>query len=477
MTATAAEALELALWLNRAPAHRNALLGRPLPEGIGQLLRVATGADDAVAAASRITGEPPQVVLEAVRFYLQQVLFHEDADAYRVLGLRSDASQAQAREHHRLLQHWLHPDRRGKDEWESIYAGRVNSAWTRLRTPQSRRAYDEERSAQGSIRDPAREPEPTITGPIRVARWRGDPEGGPGDRGRSITIGVLGGCVGLLVLIALRPDKPPQWVEGPSSDRIAAEATAEATAGDGASPFAILDAALTREPSQAASAPQVAASLPRASEAAPRVALPAPATQEAPLPTPRTIAVAATRPPVARPDAVPDVTVAAKAIPEPVRRATDAPVVPPEPAAAIAVVVDAGSQPVVPAEVRPRVAKPAPAPARPIPDPLARMTQARDRARLIVAYLDDPKSGQPPVWNDVRTALDAERVRKALHGRLGSSGGVRLQLRSPRWRLSSDGAHLDSDYRASGERGRLGIDFVWREEQLLVSALSVVPAT
>ena len=102
MTATAAEALELALWLNRAPAHRNALLGRPLPEGIGQLLRVATGADDAVAAASRITGEPPQVVLEAVRFYLQQVLFHEDADAYRVLGLRSDASQAQAREHHRL---------------------------------------------------------------------------------------------------------------------------------------------------------------------------------------------------------------------------------------------------------------------------------------------------------------------------------------------------------------------------------------
>lgn len=462
MTATAAEALELALWLYRAPAHRNALLGRPLPEGIGQLLRVATGAEDALAAASRITGEPAQVVLEAVRFYLQQVLFHEDADAYRVLGLRSDASQVQAREHHRLLQHWLHPDRRDKDEWESVYAGRVNSAWTRLRTPQARQAYDTALSAQGALAEPARGPDLPVTGPIPVARWHVDPSGGHRDRGRSVAIGVLAGCVGLLVLIALRPEEPPQWVEAPLPPRMAAEEEAA----EDARPFAVFDEVLAREPVRRAPMPQVAPPTPPSIDASP--------------PKPRVIpAIAAGRQLVQRPSAATAALALAPDTPtrEPIQRPARTPVVPPAPVAAIALVPEARPVPIVLPEAPPKAASPEPAAIAPISDPLARMTQARDRARLVVAYLDDPQLGQPPVWNDVRTAQDAERIRKALHGRQGSKGELQLQLRAPQWRLSADGAHLDSGYRAASEQGRLDIDFVWREEQLLVRALSVVPAT
>ena len=214
MTATAAEALELALWLHRAPARRAALLGRPLPDGIGQLLRVASGARDQVAAAATITGEDEATILEAVRFYLQQILFHEEADAYRVLGLSPDDSHQRAREHHRLLQQWLHPDRRGADEWESVYATRINQAWSQLRTPQGRAAYDAALLANGTTgpgtpggsrhggeyRDAAR---PIQVQPLQASRARS----------RNLTLVVLVGCIGLLVLIALRQETPPQWQE------------------------------------------------------------------------------------------------------------------------------------------------------------------------------------------------------------------------------------------------------------------------
>ncbi len=76
----------------------------------------------------------------AVRFYLQQILFQPDADAYRLLGLASDAAPESVQRHYRWLQSWLHPDRRG-DEWEALLATRVNWAWKHLRTDAARRSY------------------------------------------------------------------------------------------------------------------------------------------------------------------------------------------------------------------------------------------------------------------------------------------------------------------------------------------------
>ncbi|MEJ5207474.1 DnaJ domain-containing protein [Denitratimonas sp. CY0512] len=83
-------------------------------------------------------------LLEAVRFYLQQVLFEGSKDAYRTLAVPPDADIEEIRERYRWLQRWLHPDRRGAD-WESLFTTRLNQAWSQLRTPAARAAYDEER--------------------------------------------------------------------------------------------------------------------------------------------------------------------------------------------------------------------------------------------------------------------------------------------------------------------------------------------
>src|SRR5690606_41473420 len=89
-----AQILETALALQRAPGERFRLRERPLPDGIVHVLEIASGSPQALAGAAAETGHGEQELLEAVRFYLEQVLFAaEDADAYRVLGLAPDAPQ------------------------------------------------------------------------------------------------------------------------------------------------------------------------------------------------------------------------------------------------------------------------------------------------------------------------------------------------------------------------------------------------
>jgi hypothetical protein len=132
MTGETSEALDQALWLHQAPGRRKLLQARPLAEGQELLLRIAAGSGSALEAAAAATGQPAQRIGEATRFYLQQVLFTDDADAYRVLGLQRGASADEIRHHHRLLQRWLHPDR-SDDPWNEVFAARVNQAWTALR--------------------------------------------------------------------------------------------------------------------------------------------------------------------------------------------------------------------------------------------------------------------------------------------------------------------------------------------------------
>ena len=137
------DALEWAIALARAPSERVSLRQRALPaQGMERLLQVASGTShDAVAEAAQRAGQPEADVVEAARFYAREILFHQGADAYRVLGLQRDAGQAQIKAHHRLLQQWLHPDRHTSD-WDAIFAARVNAAWNQLRTLEHRRAYD-----------------------------------------------------------------------------------------------------------------------------------------------------------------------------------------------------------------------------------------------------------------------------------------------------------------------------------------------
>jgi hypothetical protein len=120
--------IELALDLARMPALARSSVVPPLPPNVIELLRIAARSPEACQAAMAQTGEPRQVLIEAARFYLQQVLFRPDADCYRILGIQPAASRATAREHMRWLLEWLHPDR-NNNSWDGVYAERVLQAW------------------------------------------------------------------------------------------------------------------------------------------------------------------------------------------------------------------------------------------------------------------------------------------------------------------------------------------------------------
>src|SRR5947207_3589990 len=120
--------IELALDLARMPALARSSVVPPLPPNIIELMRIAAASPQACQAAAAQTGEPKPVVIEAARFYLQQVLFRPDADGYRVLGIEPSASRATARDHMRWLMEWLHPDR-NNNSWDAVYAERVLKAW------------------------------------------------------------------------------------------------------------------------------------------------------------------------------------------------------------------------------------------------------------------------------------------------------------------------------------------------------------
>src|SRR6516162_11817042 len=120
--------IELALDLARMPALARRSAVPPLPPNIVELMRIAAGSPEACRAAVAQTGEPRHVVIEAARFYLQQILFRPDADCYRILGIEPTASRETARSHMRWLLEWLHPDR-NNNSWDAVYAERVLKAW------------------------------------------------------------------------------------------------------------------------------------------------------------------------------------------------------------------------------------------------------------------------------------------------------------------------------------------------------------
>lgn len=179
MTAGHSSAIEQALALLRAPALLPSVRQRPLPEDLPQLFRLAAGDEEALAQIEAATGEARPRLAEAATFYLQQVLFAPGADHYRTLGVAAGASDEQIRQHYRLLLRWLHPDR-NRDEWDAVYADRVNRAWQDLRTPERRAAYDRQRSEQrgggadvvapaaGGFR--ARPPVPVAASPVLSSR-------------------------------------------------------------------------------------------------------------------------------------------------------------------------------------------------------------------------------------------------------------------------------------------------------------------
>src|SRR5690606_17343568 len=198
----ATDILETALALHRAPGERFRLRERPLPPGVVHLIEIAGGAPGALRAAAEDLGEPEALLLDASRFYLEQMLFADpDADAYRVLGVARDAPTEEIRRHHRLLQRWLHPDRAHAGD-AAVFATRVNQAWSQLRAPEARAAYDARLAAGGTdiVAAPSEVP---------VRRWHeGAPEPPVGRRSRWLTAAAVAACAVLVFLVYRNEQRP-----------------------------------------------------------------------------------------------------------------------------------------------------------------------------------------------------------------------------------------------------------------------------
>lgn len=478
MTEATSEALDQALWLHQAPARRNILQARPLAEGQELLLRIAAGSAEALATAAAATGQPPERLEEATRFYLQQVLFTDDADAYRVLGLQRGARTEAIRHHHRLLQRWLHPDR-SDDPWNEVYAARVNQAWTALRDGPRREQYD------------ASLPELPARAPMAATRWQApEPPGATRDPARWLAYAAVAGCAVLVAILLLRSDEPPAW---------------------GDPPPAIPPLALVDEPS--AAAPGAAATR----------AQPAP---EAPRPADRPQAPVASAIPEPPPSAVPEVETAIVQLPlaAPIPLREEPSPSPAAPAARVAPAEGAGEPQLAQAEIEspgiervasaprrsvtlavpvPASPAPPPVPAQPIPtpttptpptptlasapeytppgDPLLYMQQAEASLRKAIAYLADPAGVPPPLWNDPRAAEGGADQHAGLRARLPAERATRIELSGSHWVLGEDRASFGADYtalagRSGAEQGRLSLELVRREELWLVADLRLEPA-
>lgn len=500
MRSPAAQLLETALALQRAPGERFRLRERPLPPGLVHLLEIAAASPQALEAAATELGEPEPVLVEAARFYLEQVLFADpDADAYRVLGLSPDATHDAVRLHHRWLQRWLHPDRAQAGD-ASVFATRVNQAFAQLRTPEARHAYDV-RLAEARLAG-ASAPLPADT----VRHWEHAEVEAPrhGRRSRWLLAAALVACVVLAVLIVRNPERAAPWEPGDGFDVASLEGE---SAGHDAPAIEDRDLGILGD----------ALSRPRAAEPVGPDPAPAPVqVAEAELPAaavvPATVPaapVAAAAPPVPAPAA--DVTRASKpAPPTPDWRnvASNAETVPAAPRSAPAPAVRQASVAAGPTAVQAAAAateaaiaaatpeNPAPAPATeatapaasaapPAPSPaappldgavaLARMRQAEQRVAEVAGFLA-AKPGAVPLWNDPRVLAEATRLRTQLNARKGS----RLDLGRPSWRLSAERARISAPYRCRSAasapcEGTLGIDLVWREGMWLVRDVDLGP--
>jgi hypothetical protein len=146
-------ALDIALTLLERPVAVRYAIAAPLPGGIAALLQVACGEEDALRAAGAMTGQSSHTLQEAAGFFIEQVLFHPQADHYRTLGTAAGASRSELRQHMALLIKWLHPDGRElrvsrSDLDRGIFINKVTKAWEALKTDDRRAAYDRSLAAR-----------------------------------------------------------------------------------------------------------------------------------------------------------------------------------------------------------------------------------------------------------------------------------------------------------------------------------------
>ena len=142
-------ALKVAIDLLHFPSQVRRIRSIPLPNGVIYLLRVTAGDEAEIRQATEMAGRSRETVCAAAAFFAEQILLYPDADSYRVLGAKPEATNGELRRHMTLLLRWLHPDLDPRGE-RSVYTARVTRAWNDLKTQERRDAYDLARRAARS---------------------------------------------------------------------------------------------------------------------------------------------------------------------------------------------------------------------------------------------------------------------------------------------------------------------------------------
>jgi hypothetical protein len=120
-------ALDVALDIFHRPMTVRDYVNTPLPADVLAVIRIAAGGDIEIGRLNAENDSRARDIRDACVFYVQQILFHPRADAYRMLGLTSAALPKQVQDHKRLLLKWLHPDR-NPNKWEQALFQRVIKA-------------------------------------------------------------------------------------------------------------------------------------------------------------------------------------------------------------------------------------------------------------------------------------------------------------------------------------------------------------
>jgi hypothetical protein len=145
-------ALKVAIGLLHVPSQAQRIRSEPLPDDVLLLLRIAASGPDVAREAALTARRSPETVRRAAVLFIEQILFAPDADSYRVLGADAGADAGELQRNAALLFKWLHPggDAQGA---RAAFASRLAAAWSDLKTPDRRAAYDAQRRAAA---DPAR---------------------------------------------------------------------------------------------------------------------------------------------------------------------------------------------------------------------------------------------------------------------------------------------------------------------------------
>lgn len=123
-------AIDQALLLQKQPGLATAFRMAALPEGMAVLIRLASDEGGRRKDLAQLLELDESNLQNAATEYLLAVCLYPGSSDLRTLGLNSSADLGVAKEHHRLLLKWLHPDRNPDNQ---VFAERVNQAWSAVK--------------------------------------------------------------------------------------------------------------------------------------------------------------------------------------------------------------------------------------------------------------------------------------------------------------------------------------------------------